>query len=75
MIKYQVFENDRMILDNATITEAYSKVEAGSKIISGNTVRKVRHADGSETEEILEIKSTHKAAGSSKKITIVQICE
>lgn len=72
MIKYQVFENDRLILDNCTISEAYSKVEAGSRIISGNTVRKVKHKDGSE-EEIVEIKSTHQAKGSSKKITIVQI--
>lgn len=72
MIKYQVFENDRMILDNATITEAYSKIPAGSKLISGNTSKSLRKDDGSE-QIVEEIKAVYQVPCKGLKITVIQI--
>lgn len=69
MITYQVFENDNKVKDACSITEAASHVKAGSKMISGNTLKEVWH--NGKLETINEIKSTYRTP-SGGTVTIIQ---
>ena len=59
MRTYQVFEDTNLVKSNASITEAYEHVKAGSKMISGNTTKEV--VVNGKIETITEIKAHYKS--------------
>jgi len=70
MTTYQVFKDNDLIKGNASITEAYHHVPAGSKLISGTTCKSIVKPEGG-LEEVIEVKAVFKIR-SGGHVTIIQ---
>lgn len=70
MTTYQVFRDNSQVKRSCSITEAYTMVPAGSKMISGNTSKEVICPNG-KIETITEIRA-HFQCPAGGTITIIQ---
>lgn len=59
MKTYTIFEGSVRLKDNATLSEAYKLIPAGSEIVSGNKTEKV-YENNKLVDEIIEFRAIYK---------------